>query len=375
MKRKTLVIILSITSIILITALLYLTLSGMKEDPPRRPVIDIVRSVKAMPVKYDEIYTEISAGGRVNSRTDIIISAEVSGKILPGDVPLKKGQNFNEGDLLIKIYDTEASLALKAKKSSFLNIIASVLPEFKISYTNSYDNWLKYFESIKIDEELPALPEFNSTQEKVFLASRNLLSDFYSIKSDESRFRKYNIYAPFKGAFMDVTAEVGAIANPGARLARIVNTIDLELEVPIEISEAKWLKKGDNVLITSGDKNKKWDGRINRISQTVDEATQSINVFVEVDFNKNNPIYKGQYLTATFKGIKLKNSMELPRAAVFNTNEVFIVIDSLLVKSEIDIKKINQQTLYFNGISEGVDIVIEPLINVSEKTKVKVLDN
>jgi hypothetical protein len=94
-----------------------------------------------------------------------------------------------------------------------------------------------------------------------------------------------------------------------------------------------------------------------------------------VYFNKNNPIYKGQYLTATFKGIKLTNSMELPRAAVFNTNEVFIVIDSLLVKSEIDIKKINQQTLYFNGISEGVDIVIEPLINVSEKTKVKILEN
>ena len=375
MKRKTIVIILSIASIILITGLLYLTLSGMKEDPHRRPVIDIVRSVKAIPVKYSDIDSEISASGRVNSRTDIIISAEVSGKILPGDVPLKKGQNFNEGDLLIKIYDTEALLALKAKKSSFLNRIASVLPEFKISYSSSYDNWLKYFESIKIDDELPALPEFNSTQEKVFLASRNLLSDFYSIKSDESRFRKHNIYAPFKGTFMDVTAEVGAIANPGARLARIVNTVDLELEVPIEISEAKWLSIGDKAIIKGGNENKNWNGRISRISQTVDQATQSINVFVSINFDGSNPIYMGQYLTVIFKGIKLSNIMEIPRAAVFNTNEVFIVSDSLLAKTEIDIKKINQQTLYFNGISEGVDIVIEPLINVSEKTKVKILEN
>ena len=39
------------------------------------------------------------------------------------------------------------------------------------------------------------------------------------------------------------------------------------------------------------------------------------------------------------------------------------------------IKKINQQTLYFNGIKEGVEIVVEPLINVSEKTKVKILEN
>jgi hypothetical protein len=83
----------------------------------------------------------------------------------------------------------------------------------------------------------------------------------------------------------------------------------------------------------------------------------------------------GQYLTVIFKGIKLSNIMEIPRAAVFNTNEVFIVSDSLLAKTEIDIKKINQQSLFFNGIPEGTDVVVEPLINVSEKTKVKILEN
>jgi multidrug efflux pump subunit AcrA (membrane-fusion protein) len=145
------------------------------------------------------------------------------------------------------------------------------------------------------------------------------------------------------------------------------------LEVPIDITDARWLKNGNQVLVKSGNADKEWKGRISRISQTVDEATQSINVFVDINFNNAQPIYIGQYLTAIFQGIQLSNIMEIPRAAVFNTNEVFIVRDSLLSKSEIEIKKINQQTLFFNGIPEGIDIVTEPLINVSEKTKVKIL--
>jgi multidrug efflux pump subunit AcrA (membrane-fusion protein) len=371
--NKKLIIILAGLGVLIFAVAAMLFFINLKEDTPRRPPVEKIRAVNAEPIRYSNHTTEIFASGRVVSREEIVLSAEVSGKIEAGDIPFKTGQSFKKGDLLIRIYDKEAILDLKAKKSAFLNMTASILPDIKVSYAESYDTWVKFFESINIDQDFPELPEIRSAQEKVFLASRNLLTDYYSIKSSELRLRKHYLHAPFDGAFTDVRMEVGAIANPGSQLAQIINTRELELEVPVEVDEAKWINTGDVVKIINRNNNTSWRGTVKRKSKDVDPATHSIIVFVSMQSTERKPVYKGQYLTAEFSGIKLNHVMEIPRGAVFNTDEVFIVKDSLLVKQSISIQKINQETLYFNGLDEGMDIVVEPLINASENTKVRII--
>lgn len=371
-KRKTIIIV-SGLAVVIFAYFSMEALSGLKKDPPRRPPVEKIRHVNATPVIYSNHTTELIARGRVTSKSEIVLSAEVSGKIEAGEVPFKKGQSFKKGVLLIKIYDDEAILDLKAKKSAFLNRTASILPDFKISYRESYDVWFKFFELINIDEDFPPLPEIKSPQEKVFLASRNLLTDYYNIKSAELRLRKYYIRAPFNGAFTEVRMEVGAIANPGSQLAQIINTEQLEMAVPIEVNDAKWIEFGDIVKITNRGSKSSWSGKVVRKSKDVDPATQSIMVYVSIKSTRRKPVYKGQYLTAEFSGIKLNHVMELPRGAVFNTDEVFVIEDSVLIKQNINIFKINQKTLYFSGLKEGIDIVVEPLINASENTKVKII--
>lgn len=371
-KRK-LIVVAAGLSIIVFALLSMRWLVGMKKDPPKAPPKEIIRYVKAEKVKYNNLTTEIIASGRVNSKAEVIVSAEVSGKILPGEISFKTGQSFKKGDLLVSIYDGEAELALKAKRSVFLNRLANVLPEFKINYKESYQTWLDYFQSVEIDSDLPELPKPKSLQEKVFLASYSVLSDYYSILSDESKFRKYKIYAPFDGAFTEVNMEVGAIANPGTKLASIINTKELELEVPVEVEEAKWLEKGTKVKVFNGDRSLQWRGEIKRKANDVDVTTQSISVFVHINSTNSKPVYKGQYLIAEFTGIKLFQVMEIPRNAVFNTDEVFIVQKGMLLKREINIEKVNENSLFFNGIAEGVDVVSEPLINAAENTKVEIL--
>ena len=69
----------------------------------------------------------------------------------------------------------------------------------------------------------------------------------------------------------------------------------------------------------------------------------------------------------------IANSMLLPRNAVFNSNEVFIVVDGKLKKREINVIKWNESTLVFNGLNEGDKVVAEPLINVRENSPVGIL--
>ncbi|NQU31704.1 MAG: efflux transporter periplasmic adaptor subunit, partial [Bacteroidetes bacterium] len=142
---------------------------------------DAILFVKALPVTYAVNSSGISATGRLSSQQEVGLSAEVSGQILQGNVNLKQGKSFKEGDLLVRIFDEEAKNNLKASKSRFLNGIAGILPDMKIDFPLSYQKWLKFFNDINIDKTLPELPIIDSDKEKVFLASRNILNDYYTI--------------------------------------------------------------------------------------------------------------------------------------------------------------------------------------------------
>jgi len=369
---RRIIIIVAIVVILAISFLLMNVFMGMKQEPPEKQAETIRRQVKTENVVYGDISSESYATGRLGSNHSIDVMAEVSGKILAGRIPLKKGQKFKKGDLLLEIFDDEAEFNLKASKSRFLTSIANALPDARIDYPDRYDDLLAFFNSITMDETLPEMPEIQSPQIKTFLASRNILDEYYSIKSAEVRFEKYKIYAPFNGSFTDVLFEVGSIANMGTRIARIIRTDKLELEVPVPLEEIRWLKPGDNVEINEEDGSGIWKGTIVRVSDFVDASSQSASVFVGLTPSKMHPLYEGQYLRANFSGSIIPEVMEIPRSAVYNYNEVFVVKDEKLQKKIIEVVKINQQTLLFSGLEEGATVVIEPLVNASPGTYVDI---
>ncbi|MBN1294558.1 MAG: efflux RND transporter periplasmic adaptor subunit [Candidatus Latescibacteria bacterium] len=348
-------------------------LIGLKEEPQSIPQSLITRSVLAEKVNYGKIVSPVFGTGRVISTEDIVVSSEVRGQIMEGSIPLKKGQQFKTNDVLIRIFDGNAVLDLKSRKSAFLQSIAGILPDLKVDYPDSYPAWTDFFKAIVIDEKLPEMPSISSEQEKIFLASRNILGEYYSIQSDEITLDKYTIIAPFNGTFTEVYMEVGAIANVGATLAKISRTDKLELEVPVEISDAQWIETGDVATVSNEDESLHWKGQVVRKSDFVAQDTQSMSIFVRLTPTIDKPMFMGEYLKAVFNGKEIENAMEIPRNAVFNHNEVFVVLDGKLSKREIIIHKINEKTLIFSGIEEGTEIVVEPLINAVENTEVKII--
>lgn len=373
MDKRKLIIIVSGIGIVLFSFFSMQWLSGMKKTPPRKPINEVVRYVKAEQVEYKDIVTEVEAMGRVTSKTEVSLIAEVRGELMKGDISFKVGESFKNGDLLVKIDDEIELYNMKSRKSTFLNSVAGMLPDLRVSFPENYDEWNAFMENIDIDKKLPELPEISTTQERVYMASRNILTNYYSLKSAEANFESYHIYAPFAGTITEVSLEEGAIANPGSKLGKIINTENLELEVPVELEDAKWLNLGQKVEMHNKNNTSNWIGKIVRKSQNVNPTTQSINVYVSLKSTNKKPLYKGEYLTAHFGGIQLFNVMEIARKAVFNRNEVFIVEDSLLAKKDIKIKKINKDKIYFSGLADGTSVVSEPLINASENTKVEIL--
>lgn len=371
MRRK-LTVAVSIIAILGISIMAMAYFSSLKETPEIFIPKDAHRKVDATLIKYEPVDYTITARGRLGSQSYVDIISEVQGEILPGKLPLKKGQSFKKGDLLIRIYDEIADYNLKASKSRFQNSIANILPDFKIDFPDDYDKIKHFFDELSISDPLPDLPVITSDQQRIFLASRNILNDYFSIKASEIQLAKHEIYAPFNGTFTEVMLEVGSIANPGSRMARIINTGMLELELPVPVEDVRWINKGQKVNVKSEDGSGSWTGTVARKADYVDRNSQSVSVFVSISNNGGDPLFEGQYLKASFQGTITGQAMEIPRRAVFNNNEVYVVLDSTLQKTQIKILKINEQSIIFNGLEESGYIVVEPLINMKEGNVVEI---
>lgn len=374
MKR----VLLSIGVIIVLVAIstgVMMFMSSLKPEKEIKEAVNVPIFVKTESVKYGPVLSDVISQGRVASISEVVLVSEAAGKIEPGDVVLKRGASFKRGDALFSIYNDEAELMLKADKSKFMSTISTILPDIKVDYPDSYSLFENFFNKIGIDKPLPELPSIDMTARaslKVFLASRNILTEYYTIRRSELALSRYTINAPFDGTFNQVYMEIGAYANIGSQIAQMIRTDLLEIEVPVESSYAKWLSIGSEADITTSDRGKQCSGKVVRTSKFVDETTQQQSIFVQIKGSNSN-LFVGEYVDVKFAEHEVDDVMEVPRGSIFNSNEMYIVKNSKLAKIVVEIVKLGEQTALVRGVDEGAELVIQPLVNVKESTTVKII--
>ena len=327
----------------------------------------IPKYVNTKTIFNDTIPFIINGSGRVISSSNINISSEVQGKLI-SNINLKKGTEFTKGQILFKVKDDDAQLLLIAKKSNFLNLVSNSLADIKIDFSAEFLKWDTFFNSIKVNSPLPVFPSFSSTKEKNFIISRSFLSEYYSIKSDEERLKKYLITAPFNGSIIEAFTDEGAVVNPGSPIVNIIRKGDLEIEIPINPDYISKVKKGYEVILTQD--NNQYSGSITRIGDFVNANTQNLSVFAKLVSNNNN-LLNGMYLEASIKCDGFENVVKIPRKAVFGNNMIFTVNeDSLLIPKKINVKSMQINLVLASGIENATILVIEPVINAKDSMKV-----
>ncbi|MEQ9593244.1 MAG: HlyD family efflux transporter periplasmic adaptor subunit [Cyclobacteriaceae bacterium] len=372
MNRK---IVLGIVFIVILGGTLSFSrfLISQKELPAQRPKPEVKNYVKAIPVRYESVPVAIEVFGRVGSSQQLNLVAEVGGKLLPGNVALKEGTNFRQGSVLAKINNSEQLLSLQSRKSNFLNLVATAIPDIKIDFAESYTQWESYYNRIDLDKDLPIIPSNLSAKAKAFLATKGILSEYYSIKSLEDNLKKYTLIAPYNGSIQTVSIEIGSVVNPGSTIASIIRTDKLELKVPIELKDIDNISMGAKVVMyQEGNERKKWNGVVVRKADFVDANTQSVNVYVSID-SPNGDVYDGMYLRAVIPGKTVKEGMRIQRSIVQNKTEVFVVEDDRLQTRQINIAQITQDEVVFNGLEPGAMLVVDAPSNASNNMKVEII--
>jgi len=240
----------------------------------------------------------------------------------------------------------------------------------KVDFSNSYDTWNSFFNSLSVDKKFQPLPEVKSEKEKIFLATKGIYSTYYTIKSAEARLAKHRYYAPFNGSIMEVNLQSGSFINPGTSIGKIMRTGVHELKVSVETKDIPWIIVDSPVQIYSDEMGQSWQGSVTRISDFVNQNTQSVDVFIAID-SRGKKIYDGQFFQAAIPARTINNGMIMPRNAIYNGNEVFVVEDTLLKTKAINVIRLADEEAIVSGLDKGEDLVVEPLIGAYHNMVVK----
>ena len=310
---------------------------------------------------------KVKSSGRVIPGKIINISSEVQG-VLESGISLKKGSKFKKGDLLFKLRDTDIKLMLAAKKSAYLSLIAQNLPDIATDFSQEFDKWNNFFNGINVDQPLDDFPSFNTTREKNFIISRNILAEYLSIKSDEFKLSKYFQFAPFTGSIVESYTDKGAIVNPGSPVIQIMRSDELEIEIPIPLKYMDNIKVGTKVNLF--DNSKTFYGKIIRKGGFINAKTQNVPVYVKPD--NATSIFYGMYLEAFLEFNDTEDVVRIPRKALFDNQKLYIINenDSTLKSISVDIRSSDDQFVYLSNIEDSVLYVSKPVINAKENTKV-----
>ncbi len=367
-------IIIGIFLLINIAVLSSLNFGGSKEKEEEKEDLVFVQNLSAVTVENKKEIFNVQGYGSVSSFNTVDVSSEVQGKLIQGKHDLKSGVKFSKGDLLYRVDDTEARYTLRSRKSNFLNILAVMMPDIQVDFASEFGKWENYIASVKLNEPLPQLPSWKSNKEKIFLSTRNVLTEYFSIKSAEEQLKKFSVRAPFSGMIKDVYIANHAVVNPGSRVMTIVQTGNFEIAVSIPAGQLDVISIGSECEVQTTTGELKGQGKVVRISDVINRNTQAVTVYVRPTPLEGKSFVEGEYLKVAIDAQGEFNGARIPQSSLMD-NKVFVYShkDSTLSEKEIVVLDKNQEGVFVSGLAPKETVITQEVLNFTDSTKYGVL--
>jgi HlyD family secretion protein len=246
-KKKSRKLLWIIGSIVLIGVILAVIFSGNK---------DKLVTVQTEKIGKRNITQLVTATGKIQSETQVDISAEVSGEIV--SLPFKEGEEVNKNDLLVKIKQDAYSPALQEQNAS-IRVAESNLEVNKVALErNQLElNRIKELHSkgLATQSELDnaqntvaqVLAQMNSSQAQINQQRTGLSRIKYDIS-------KTTIYSPMNGTVTQLNNELGekvlgTISNQGSVIMTISDLSKMECQVEVGETDVTLVNLGDTAKI------------------------------------------------------------------------------------------------------------------------------
>lgn len=340
-----------------------------RQEPEKTPAAVLFATATPQQVTLD-----VFAQGEVSPRTDIMLTAQVSGKIVATSAEFVNGGAFEENDLLIDIEDDDYRYAVTGARSRVAQAKEILTREQAEANLAEQD-----YQELGDDT---AASDLALRKPQLAQARANYDAAVADLKTAQLNLQRTKLKAPFKGRVRERLVGPGQFVSPGAQLGRLFSTDIAEIRLPL--SDADLAKLGLPVAFVASDDNKgptvelsallagrlhQWTGTIARTDGAIDPTTRQISAIAVVEdpygasADNGTPLAIGLFVDAKIKGKPYDNAFVVPRKAIYGRDTLYIIGQGdVLEERTVTIVSSDRDTVTVSeGVAPGDRIVVSPL--------------
>ena len=316
-------------------------LAATKEEAKKKDATQRVRKVSTTQLQFDDHTLQIHGNGSIESQQKLDLVSFVGGEVVYSREDLKSGLFVKQGAILLKIDDREAQNRTLQARSGLINAIVSLIPELRGNAQNQvYEKWNSYLEQLNMSTT-PDLPAIDDAQERIRVSMHNIFNQHSTVKNAEISLDRHIIRAPFDGYLLNDGVIAGTWISPGQIAVSIINPFQLEIAVPLAVSELQLLSEKETpsaFVYPTEDRSKHLTGFLRRQNAHIDKRSQTVTIHVELANPDLDPaFFPGNYMDVYIEGILLKDVAVLPRDVISPGPFIYTLEDSVLARYPVEI--------------------------------------
>jgi membrane fusion protein, multidrug efflux system len=287
----------------------------------------------------------VALTGDLRPLETIDVRSRIEGDLMT--VYVREGEQVGAGQLLARF---EASEQESSRASAEADRVAANAELQNAQWTLEQNESL--FKAGAIAER-----DLKTSQQAVATARARLAAAVARPRASGNEARDTRVVAPASGVLEKRLVDGGVHLARGAPMFTIVRSGTLELAAAVPARQATAVRAGQIVhFVADG---RRFDGKVARVSPTIDPATRAVTVYVQVP-NPGNTLRGGTFATGRVVSRTLTNTLAVPTAALRQGQE-----DGKPFVYRIDGKTLNVAPVQIGAVDEqlGVAQVTEGLQN------------
>lgn len=361
----------SVVSLAVTAALIVFESKTEMETPVKQ-----ARLVRTLQAEQTAEQVVVEAFGTVQADRELTLKAEVSGRVVYQAANLAIGGIVNQGEALVRLDPRDFQNLVQQARA------AVELARFELQVERGRQvvakrEWEQLKDSIRatdLSEEL-ALRKPHLREKQAALSAA--ISRYDKAKLD---LKRTVVASPMKAIVISEAVEIGDYVTPQSEIARLAAVDQFRVQVSLPVDKLRWIKlpkAGEEgsvpvrVIQETGARQIVRKGRLMRLLGDLEPGGRMARLLVAVEdplgLNDGDmaafPLLIGSYIKVEIDGPKIEGLFVLPRAAVRENDQVWIMNrEGRLEVREIGILQKREQTVLVDrGIAEGDRIILSAL--------------
>jgi RND family efflux transporter MFP subunit len=294
------------------------------------------------------------------------VRARIEGDIT--GVYVREGAHVREGQLLAQF---EAADQESARQSAIASRVAA-----QSALSTAEWNLEQSRELLKAG----AVPErdMRAAEQAVAAARAQLAAAESAVRAASTEARDTRVLAPTTGVLERRFIESGEHVARGAQLFTVVRTDALELAATVPARYASNVRTGQITRFVADGRT--IEGRVVRVSPTIDPATRSITVYVQVA-NPSGALKGGTFVSGRVVGRTVPEALVVPGAAIRQSEDgapyVYAIEGELVAQKPVQVGVVDDATgivEIVSGLEEGQRVIVGNVGTIGRGMQVRVVD-